>query len=620
MLEPAQRSLFLTALEPPDGFRFDYAIATTFSLDLVTLLTAPLAFTAFDRAMSEGTEQERSLELLASLRRYARQITLFCQAGRIAIPRAKYPQFASLERSVIECRVERGLFHPKVWVLRYVGARGEVRYRLLCLSRNLTIANSWDTLLSLEGEPESTTRSRVIDPRPLADFVAALPSLARDDVSDEVVARTTAISGELRGVAFVPPTGFNRCEFHHFGIGGQRRWPFSAGGGSALVISPFVSASTLERIARGRTACTLVSSPEALVDLPSRPAGFSQFWTLDDDALADLPPGVDEAEFGAEDEIVQLTGLHAKAYIFEDDGKAEIWTGSANATEGAFGGNVEFMVRLAGTRERVGIGALMTASKESVRLIDVLKDAGHIVAAGRDDEVQRALESRVERIRNWVGGLQLRVVANPRGEHYDLVVETTTEPATAMPNGGHVTCWPVMVGESYAKRIEASPRLATFESVTLAGVSAFLAFKVVVRENEVTCEARFVLNVPLFGAPEDREESLLRSLIGDRSRLVRFMTLLLSDDGSPPEPPDGTAPSEGSGGSGESSQDTAAASGMFELLVRALERAPERLDDIARLVDDLRGKESQDIFPEHFDAIWQPIWAARCYLRQCAKS
>src|SRR5207249_6343399 len=99
MLEPGDRTLLHKALEPPEGYQLDFAIGTTFSLDLLALLTAPLAFTLFDRRMEDGVGREQSLELLESLRRYAKRIALFCQAGRIALPRARYPQFAWLERS-----------------------------------------------------------------------------------------------------------------------------------------------------------------------------------------------------------------------------------------------------------------------------------------------------------------------------------------------------------------------------------------------------------------------------------------------------------------------------------------------------------------------------------------
>ena len=44
MLEPEGRQPLLDALKPPPGFVLDRAVGTSYSLDLLALLTAPLAF------------------------------------------------------------------------------------------------------------------------------------------------------------------------------------------------------------------------------------------------------------------------------------------------------------------------------------------------------------------------------------------------------------------------------------------------------------------------------------------------------------------------------------------------------------------------------------------------
>ena len=38
MLEPRDRQLLFDALRPPDGFRFDQGVGTTYSLDLLALV------------------------------------------------------------------------------------------------------------------------------------------------------------------------------------------------------------------------------------------------------------------------------------------------------------------------------------------------------------------------------------------------------------------------------------------------------------------------------------------------------------------------------------------------------------------------------------------------------
>jgi hypothetical protein len=51
---------------------------------------------------------------------------------------------------------------------------------------------------------------------------------------------------------------------------------------------------------------------------------------------------------------------------------------------------------------------------------------------------------------------------------------------------------------------------------------------------------------------------------------------------------------------------------LFEEMVRALARSPEKLDDVRHLVDGLRRTpEGAALLPEGFDEVWSAIWAAR---------
>ena len=169
MLEPRDRQLLFEALQPPDSFRFDQGIGTTYTLDLLALLMAPLAFTFFEQQGEDGRPAVDSLEILESLRRHADNLTVFCHAGGIDLPKAFYPQLAFIETSIVECQSPGGgAFHPKVWVLRLVGEGGAIRYRVLCLSRNLTFSRAWDTLLALDGETDQLRASREVIARKLS--------------------------------------------------------------------------------------------------------------------------------------------------------------------------------------------------------------------------------------------------------------------------------------------------------------------------------------------------------------------------------------------------------------------------------------------------------------------
>ena len=155
MLDPEGRHLLLDALRPPPGFELDMAVGTTYTLDVYALLSAPVAFAMFDREADDGTPRADPIATLQALRRCASRITLFCQAGDIAVPRDYRALLVYLEQSIVPVvpPIPDAIFHPKVWFIRYrVPSTSATAYRLLCMSRNLTFDRSWDTILRLEGE------------------------------------------------------------------------------------------------------------------------------------------------------------------------------------------------------------------------------------------------------------------------------------------------------------------------------------------------------------------------------------------------------------------------------------------------------------------------------------
>ena len=158
----------------------------------------------------------------------------------------KYPPLVTfLEPCIydVEAPDDDGVFHPKVWALRFIADDGAIRYRVLCLSRNLTFDRCWDTVVALDGE--LTDRSNAIAANhPLADFVAALPGLARHrQLPRERRQGVAKIADELRRVRFTWPEGFdeNQCRFWVAGLDGRTVAPFGARHDKALIVSPFIS-------------------------------------------------------------------------------------------------------------------------------------------------------------------------------------------------------------------------------------------------------------------------------------------------------------------------------------------------------------------------------------------
>ena len=236
MLAPDSRALLLDALRPPSGHSLDRAVATTFTLDLETALMVPLAFAGF-----RFDEQPDPVEVMEALRGMGERFDIFCQAG--AINAGSWPSdlVALLENVIREVRRPRPghIFHPKIWVLRFLDRSEEPSYRLLVLSRNLTGDRSWDTILWLDGRPEE--RPIAIN-EPLARFVAALSGLSVTRLPPgrrAALAALAALAEELRRVRWDRPAGVREVRFHPIGLPGLPSFPVDEhfAGYRTLVIS-----------------------------------------------------------------------------------------------------------------------------------------------------------------------------------------------------------------------------------------------------------------------------------------------------------------------------------------------------------------------------------------------
>jgi hypothetical protein len=609
MLEPQDRRLLLDALRPPDGYEFDEGIGTTFTLDLLALLTAPLGFTMLELQDSRPGEigEADALLLLKTLRRYADRLTIFCQAGRIALPRGQGRLLASLERSVVEVMAPTpgGVFHPKVWALRYVGADESVRYKVLVLTRNLTFDRSWDTMLVLEGELQRRVNA-IARNHPLGDFVKALPGMAlRAD--ETATARAARLEHELRRVAFHDelPKGMTDMAFHVLGLpGASRREPLRGRIDRLLVISPFVSATRLDEMAPEGAANILVARHDELDRIPaSRLGEFEEVYSLSSQAVETLEGEAEESAPQAPE-----IGLHAKTYVADAGWEARIWTGSANATPAAFGKNVEFLVELVGPKKEFGIDAVLARRDGVIGLRDLLVPwtAPSEPATLSDDEC--AAEDLLDAVRLAVAGARWIARVEPVGTLFDLALQP--EQPTSLPDGViELRVHPIMLPESAAKPVDAAAG-AVFTGLTLAAVTSFLGFVARVRVGEVELEARFVVNADLRGAPADRREAILRSLLRDRRQVLRFLMLLLADDDQVLSGEVG-ASVLGAGASATGSAEGTEA--LLETLLRTLHRHPERLDEVSRVLEDLERTETETepLVPAGLRAVFDPILAAR---------
>lgn len=630
MLSPRDRVLLFQSLRPPHGYRLDRAIGTSFSLDLLALLTAPLAFAFYDWEDSEGQATRDPVALMHALRSNAKRVHLFCQAGEIHVPSPGQPLFAYLESSVIEARAPTpgASFHPKIWVLRYKNRDEPARYRVLVSSRNLTFDRSWDTLLVLDGE----LRKRQVAYKrnhPLGDFVAALADLAVDPLPEETRSAIETIGKELRMVDFECPPGFDELYFHPIGIANwEEHWPLRDGGRRCLVVSPFLSSKLLREIAEecadahgaDRISIDLVSRAESLAELaPDVIERLTRMWTLSADA--DAEEGDEEPESGQSEPHGKndtLSGLHAKLFVLQRKLRAHVFTGSANATNAAFERNVEFLVELVGGLQNVGIPALLGNPEDPDQATGTgkLRDLLDSWQPGQEEpdpeaELREKLRSWLDKARRDIAAARLALDAEScdEGQSYKLTLRGSLP---ALPESTKLRCWPTSRTRQHAVVPAASGDLAIFTKFAPIELTAFLAFELTASAKGIEEISRFARRLPLEGVPSDREERLLRNILKDKETVLRLLWILLSSD-------DLAAEDLGLGaGSGHFTM-RPGLGGMpvLEAMVRTLARDPASLTAVQKLIEDLsRSEEGRALLPDGLDAIWEPIRVASEELAQ----
>lgn len=628
LLQPRDRATLLDSLRPPTGFTFDAAVATTYSLHLEALLTAPLAFALYDSISESDIDPETGLEpiaVLEAVRRYAGRMAVFCQSGQIAVPPSR-PVLAWLEDVVIPVAAPRegAVFHPKVWVVRFVReSDGSRALRLLCLSRNLTFDRSWDTLLRLDshvlgsqlGDPD-------IDTGPLQRFVDALPSLAVGPMPPTRVDLVESMVADLGRCHFALPDGSTAGRFWPLGIGDEAGDPLPNGRQRTLTISPFVTKRRLLAVAGQGGGHVLVSRPDELDRLAVGALDhFDEVFTLTPDAdlgsvtTARGPDAevdsveVDREEVQHDDEPgCSLSGLHAKVTVAETSKGTVLLTGSANATTAAFGHNVEFVTELSVTALR--IADLLEPVPGEPSLGNLLVPYSPPDRPVVPNEAEQLVDE-LDRVRRQVASVAFEGRVSSDDESGFVIRLRTSGPVLGPDAPPQLTAraWPVTMSDTHAASAPLGGSLDLAFPCSLEGLTSFFAIELVLERGGERADTRFVVSAPLQGVPENRHTRIIAAILRDRDRFVRYLLLLLGNPGEAEQLAGEAAAWLGRGSFGAEGHEDIP---LLEVLVRSLARSPGRLDHVASLIDELTATEDgRKVLPDGFERVWTPIWAAR---------
>ena len=581
VLEPDGRALLLDALRAPEGYHLDHGVATTFTLHLDTALSVPLSF--LPRRLAESGDP---IAVMEAVRSAADRLDVFHQAGMVSMPPSRSPIFSFLEPVLHAVRRPKAghLFHAKLWVLRYRNEEdGDVRMRLLVPSRNLTADRSWDLCLQLDGWPGARPSKQN---KPVVDLVRALPGLSLAPLLPERLARLEHLADDLHRTEWELPENVDELSFDVLGLGKRLPDDFFVGD-NHVVISPFCTDAGLATVTGGRPA-TVISRQESLDALQATTLRRHRAFVLDP-----LTSEVEDVGEGAALTATGLTGLHAKCYVLTYNRRAWIRVGSANATEAAFGGNVEVLVSLVGSASKLGVAAL-TAEDGALR--SILAEHSPQAPAEDDDTAQRLDHLLID-----LASQPFTATVQPDGERY--LVDLQGPVLSTAPEGTRLTVALVTVPELAVAVPIGQPIRATFNPLKIDDICGFVV--ITATAGDMTASA--VVLAELIGAPADRLDEIVARQVDTPENFLRFLALLLGM-GQP-----AWALGAGQQGAGQTATGSSfEAPGLLELLMRALVEHPDRLDDLARLVDKLRdGRSGAAVLPPGFTEIWDVVDAVR---------
>ncbi|KAF0194031.1 MAG: hypothetical protein FD169_2077 [Bacillota bacterium] len=609
MLNPSDRLVYLNLLQPPADYTLDHAVATTFSLDLLALFGTQLSLTNLTADNSNDLLSDPT-RLLEALRQTGDRLTVFCQQGRISMPKTNNLLFSYLESIVYEVQPRtRGVFHPKLWVIRFVSEDKPTLYRLICLSRNLTFDCSWDTILVLEGTVQ-TKRTRLPQNKPLVDFLVNISRLSNTlpAARQDIIAQMT---DELHRVPFATPSGFEP-DLTFYPLGDRRSRPFRelTPVNRLMMVSPFITEEGLEPLTKA-TRGILISRPD---ELDSLSPDFLQQLLAKRTEIYTFQDAVEHPEASAEESeeavvTTDLSGLHAKLYIVEQGSNVRIFTGSANATSAARTQNVEFMVELKGKKYKLGIDAMLGRADDKYSLRNLIQPYVRSQDQPAVDPSAKKLEDILNVARTALCRATPKVSVTTLGSAYSMQL-TVTEVLTLDQRITSASCYPITQNSNWAKDLSPAVHGAplVFSPLSLVGITGLWAFSLTAELQGAKQTTTFVLNLPVENMPPDRDHAILLSIISNREAFIRYLAFLLGD----PTNLTGLIASlvERSGPAFSHQSPYELPIPLLEELVRACSRYPEKIERVARIVADLtKTPEGQALLPIGFDALWSAIAA-----------
>jgi len=595
-LNNRDRSSYLDVLKPDLGYSVDYILGTTYSLELDTILMSSLSL-CLNQSEDISLQIADPIALLEGCRRLSEKSIILFESGQIHQPKKYNQLYYFIEQSLYSAKTPKGgVFHPKVWLVKYKNESNEAKYRFVCLSRNITFDTSWDFAFVVNGEENSTQSD---EGKQLSRFFSELrPENLK---VDQKKIYSQALE-DIKRVHFDVP---NKMEmsFHPIGISESKRksedeTPFEASEyDRQCIVSPFLR----KTFSKGQLAKEniLISSPYELHKMDEESKKMFKEILVINDALFDFKTNENES-------VKQLddvgSDLHAKMYFLEKGKNTELFLGSANATNAAFTQNVEFLVRLKGRTDQIGIDQFLN-SDEDFGFRTILKEYENGNLSEKELN-QKAFDEKVFKVKKALFASVLKYVFTEENATFQIIL-----------NFSPSSEWQKLIKEqdfSVKVNLLSNPsksldltKETSFTGLTLGDLTSLFCFSVAIAGFE-QAPVTFTQKIDGTEFPKRRSDHVIRSSIDSMDKFIRFLYLILHGGEVTVEALSGVLDKGSQKGQGNSYLQIP----LFEEILKSLARTPDKLTYIDKVIEGLQDAD-QKVIPESFLELWGNVKKAR---------
>ncbi len=563
MFDTANDRLNYTELLEPDvGYKLEFAVGMTYSLDLEALLSVPVSLGLL--ADNADELMKSPFYLLEAIRKSSDKIAVFCNGGSIAMPQNINSVYSLLENSVFEVKLpNKKNFHPKLWFIKYVNDLGEAYIKLIVLSRNLTFDKSIDFSVAMKGEVKSNISSKN---QPLSDMLKEVVKYIKGDNYDKRNKILMLAEDILKVEAFETIHPFEDYEFLPLGIENYNKHNTKLfdKNTAVFIVSPFLSDDIIDEITNSSYDRALITRKSSItnniLEKLSLKNGLGVYVTKE--VLTDN-------EYGIKQDI------HAKLYFTATPHGSYLYIGSANASYNAFNNNIEFLLKLKIKHNTIGFKTIFKdwipdeySPFERIETLPIKEEKGN-----NDIIIDKVLKDAVYSLKS------AQVIEN--NGVYDLVIATKKIEFEL----------PVKIAPLHRKDLLNNLEHETImNGLLLKELSEFYILTVK--------DKKIIVKISTKGIPViERDNAIYKGIINTKNKFLMYISLMLSEDY-----PSTIAEFEhlNMNVSNDNLKQKIIIDGLYEKMLKVAHKNPKQLKEISNLIEKL----DDEVVTEEFKAMY----------------